>query len=106
MKTSSPRTFSSIFTNVSPSGNGLIVELPSSIPMEAQIALHNGSLDVPLKIFTLFVSDNLKVRRIDGRRKSSADFTIRKPTGKAKEFRRKISGRVAGRIAILPLERS
>ena len=31
--TSSPRTFSSIFTNVSPSGKGLIVDLPSPMPM-------------------------------------------------------------------------
>src|SRR5215510_3981746 len=51
-KTSSPRTFSSILTKVSPSGNALTVHLPRSLPMDLQIALANGGLDVPLKIFT------------------------------------------------------
>src|SRR5215212_3442217 len=50
--TSSPRTFSSIFTNVSPSGKELTVHLPSSVPMDAAIELASGRLDVPLKIFT------------------------------------------------------
>src|SRR5215469_9380503 len=53
MKTSSPRTFSSILTNVSPSGNGLIVHLPGSMPMELQTALVREGLAVPLKIFTI-----------------------------------------------------
>src|SRR6266516_3765051 len=53
--TSSPRTFSSIFTNVSPSGNGLTVDLPSSMPMKAQMASARGWLEVPLKIFTMRV---------------------------------------------------
>jgi hypothetical protein len=51
-KTSSPRTFSSIRINVSPSGNGLIVHLPSSMPMELQMDRARGSLAVPQKIFT------------------------------------------------------
>jgi hypothetical protein len=50
--TSSPRTFSSIFTNVSPSGKGLIVDLPSSIPIEAQMAADKGGLEVPQNTFT------------------------------------------------------
>ena len=50
--TSSPRTFSSILTNVSPSGNGWMVHLPSSMPMDLQMARAKGSLAVPLKIFT------------------------------------------------------
>ena len=44
MNTSSPRTFSSIFTNVSPSGNGLMVHLPSSMPMDLQMAWAKGSI--------------------------------------------------------------
>jgi hypothetical protein len=52
MNTSSPRTFSSIFTKVSPSGNGWTVHLPSSLPMDLQMARARGSFDVPLKIFT------------------------------------------------------
>jgi len=51
-KTSSPRTFSSIFTNVSPSGNGEMVQLPSSMPMYLQMARARGSFDVPEKTFT------------------------------------------------------
>src|ERR1017187_7207624 len=50
--TSSPRTFSSIFTNVSPSGNGLMVDLPSSIPMDLVMDSANGRFELPLKIFT------------------------------------------------------
>src|ERR1039458_3455596 len=46
MKTSSPRTFSSIFTNVSPSGNGLMSHLPSSQPMDLQMARAKGSFAV------------------------------------------------------------
>src|ERR1039458_7802294 len=52
MKISSPRTFSSIFTNVSPSGNGVIVILPSSRPMDLQMARARGSFAVPEKTFT------------------------------------------------------
>jgi hypothetical protein len=52
MYTSSPRTFSSILTNVSPSGNELIVHWASSRPMEATMFLASGKLDVPEKIFT------------------------------------------------------
>ena len=52
-KTSSPRTFSSILTKVSPSGNGLMVDLPRSIPMYAQIASDKGLFEEPLKIFTI-----------------------------------------------------
>src|SRR5688572_29228489 len=51
-KTSSPRTFSSIFTKVSPSGNALTVLLPSSAPMFLAMDSARGRLDVPLKIFT------------------------------------------------------
>ena len=53
MNTSSPRTFSSIFANVSPSGNEVMVHRPSSMPMEAQMALARGGLAVPLNIFTM-----------------------------------------------------
>src|SRR6266403_1366212 len=53
MNTSSPLTFSSILTNVSPSGNDVTEHLPNSIPLYAHIARANGSLEVPLKIFTL-----------------------------------------------------
>ena len=52
MKISSPRTFSSIFTKVSPSGKGVMELLPSSIPMDLQIALARGSLAVPENTFT------------------------------------------------------
>ena len=52
MKMSSPRTFSSIRTNVSPSGNGEMVHWPSSTPMDLQMARARGSFAVPLKIFT------------------------------------------------------
>ncbi len=52
-KTSSPRTFSSIFTNVSPSGNASTVHLPTSMPIDLAIALASGGFDVPVKIFTL-----------------------------------------------------
>ena len=52
MKMSSPRTFSSIFTNVSPSGNGVMVQWPSSTPMDLQMARARDSFAVPLKIFT------------------------------------------------------
>src|ERR1043165_4860858 len=52
MKTSSPRTFSSIFTNVSPSGNADTVHLPSSRLIDWQIASESGRLAMPLKIFT------------------------------------------------------
>ena len=41
-KTSSPRTFSSILTNVSPSGNALTVHLPNSTPTEAAMDLAKG----------------------------------------------------------------
>src|SRR5215212_7258603 len=51
-KTSSPRTFSSILTKVSPSGNGLIVDFPSSVPNDLQIESAKGRLEVPLNIFT------------------------------------------------------
>src|SRR6266850_1044125 len=64
MKTSSPRTFSSIFTNVSPSGNGLIVHFPSSMPIYEQIASDKGWLDVPLKTFTMqVVCSKTKIHR-------------------------------------------
>src|SRR5262249_39765492 len=46
-------TFSSIFTNVSPSGNGLTMHLPNSMSMELQIALLKIGFAVPLKIFTI-----------------------------------------------------
>ncbi len=52
-KTSSPRTFSSILTNVSPSGNELTVHFPNGIPMDSVIRSAKEGLDVPLKIFTL-----------------------------------------------------
>ena len=51
MNTSSPRTFSSIFTNVSPSGNGVIVHLPSSMPMDLQMARARGSIGSAAKNF-------------------------------------------------------
>jgi len=52
-KTSSPRTFSSILTNVSPSGKALTVHFPSSVPMYFAMASANGGLEVPLNIFTI-----------------------------------------------------
>src|SRR5215471_6312863 len=52
--TSSPRTFSSTLTKVSPSGNGLMMHLPRGSPMCLQMALARGSLAVPLKIITGF----------------------------------------------------
>jgi len=52
MKMSSPRTFSSIRTNVSPSGNGVTVILPSSVPMDLQMARARGSFAVPENTFT------------------------------------------------------
>src|SRR2546425_12775100 len=52
-KTSSPRTFSSILTNVSPSGKELTVHLPKSRPIDLAMARARGGLDVPLKIFTI-----------------------------------------------------
>jgi hypothetical protein len=52
-KTSSPRTFSSILTNVSPSGKALTAHFPISMPMYSQIDLAKGGLEVPLNIFTL-----------------------------------------------------
>src|SRR3954447_1067805 len=73
MNISSPRTFSSILTKVSPSGKGLMVDLPISIPIEAQMALDNGSLDVPAKIFTIFVL-SLKKGPPKGGGKSARDF--------------------------------
>ena len=51
-KTSSPRTFSLIFTNVSPSGNALTVQRPSSTPMDVAMARASGRLELPLNIFT------------------------------------------------------
>jgi len=47
------RTFSSIFTNVSPSGKAVTAHLPSSMPMYSQIDLAKGGFEVPLKTFTL-----------------------------------------------------
>ena len=38
---------------VSPSGNGRMLHLPGSRPLEAQIACARGALAVPLKIFTM-----------------------------------------------------
>src|SRR5208282_2280150 len=69
MNTSSPRTFSSTFTNVSPSGNGEMLHLPSSMPMYLQIARARGSLAVPLKTFTsqklfLVKQENRRCRRV------------------------------------------
>src|SRR6202041_1424948 len=55
MKMSSPRTFSSIFTKVSPSGNGVIMHLPSSQPMYLQMARARGSFAVPEKTFTVYL---------------------------------------------------
>lgn len=52
MKISSPRTFSSMRTNVSPSGKGVTVILPSSQPMDLQMARASGSLEVPENTFT------------------------------------------------------
>ncbi len=69
MKTSSPRTFSSIFTNVSPSGNGVMVHLPSSQPMDLQMARAKGSFAVPLKIFTeIYSSVKTKNHPFGGRK--------------------------------------
>src|SRR5277367_3346277 len=64
--TSSPRTFSSIFTNVSPSGNGLMVHLPKVAPMDLQIAWARGWFAVPLKIFTMI---SFGLRRKNRRRR-------------------------------------
>src|SRR2546430_8555564 len=55
-KTSSPRTFSSMFTNVSPSGKELTVHWPRSRPMDLAIARARGGLDVPAKIFPILYS--------------------------------------------------
>src|SRR5437016_2819593 len=51
-KTSSPRTFSSILTKVSPSGKELTVHWPKSRPIDLAMARASGGLDVPVKIFT------------------------------------------------------
>src|SRR3954470_9883921 len=51
-KTSSPRTFSSIFTFVSPSGNASTVHFPTSMPIDVAMDLASGGFDVPAKIFT------------------------------------------------------
>ena len=58
--TSSPRTFSSIFTNVSPSGKAVTAHLPTSMPMYSQIDLAKGGFDVPLKIFTLRLASGFR----------------------------------------------
>ena len=50
-----------------------MVDLPTSMPIEAQMALDNGSLDVPAKIFTIFVL-SLKKGHREGGRKSARDF--------------------------------
>src|ERR1700733_9958496 len=76
-KTSSPRTFSSIFTNVSPSGKGLIVHLPSSAPMDLQMAFARGSFAVPLKIFTS-QDDSGKTKN---RRSRGRDYEMTLTTG-------------------------
>src|ERR1041385_296602 len=52
------------------------------MPIEAQIALHNGSLDVPLKIFTMRIK--LKCSARNHGEKSSADFSTRSFGGKTK----------------------
>src|ERR1043165_6814990 len=68
-KMSSPRTFSSILTNVSPSGNGWTEHLPSSMPMDSQMAFAKGGLAVPQKIFTIVtLSTKTKHRRYGGRK--------------------------------------
>jgi hypothetical protein len=59
-KTSSPRTFSSIFTKVSPSGKELTVDFPSSTPMDAAMERASGRLAVPLKIFTVSMTSFAK----------------------------------------------
>src|ERR1043166_3293818 len=64
--TSSPRTFSSIFTNVSPSGKELTVQAPNSTPMEAQIALARGWLAVPLNILTIEFAQKNKTTSAGG----------------------------------------
>lgn len=51
-KTSVPRTFSSIFTKVSPLGNGFTVDLPREIPMDSQIDWASFGLELPAKTFT------------------------------------------------------
>ena len=54
MKISSPRTFSSTFTKVSPSGKGFTVHLPRGMPTSTAMAVARGLFDVPVKIFTEF----------------------------------------------------
>src|SRR6476620_9395251 len=61
--TSSPRTFSSILTKVSPSGKDAIVHLPKAISIDLAIALANGGFDVPLKIFTTISLNEKSTRR-------------------------------------------
>src|SRR5215472_10791731 len=77
MKTSSPRTFSSIFAKVSPSGKGLIVHLPNSMPMELQIDLLRGGLAVPLKIFTIVTLGSEQKNPPDAGGKSDRESTTR-----------------------------
>ena len=72
--TSSPRTFSSILTNVSPSGNCETSHRPNSMPIDRQMASANGRFELPLKIFTC----QTRPRRKKGRQ-SNARAQQRKP---------------------------
>ena len=47
--------FSSILTNVSPSGKEETVHFPSSVPIDLAIAFAKGIFEVPLKIFTMVI---------------------------------------------------
>ena len=51
-KTSSPRTFSSILTKVSPLGNGRTIDRPSGTPMDSQMDRARTGFELPEKTFT------------------------------------------------------
>jgi len=51
MNTSWPRMFSSIFTNVSPSGKLVTVASPRGIPMLLQMSSARALFELPEKIF-------------------------------------------------------
>ena len=79
MKTSWPRTFSLIFTKVSPSGKLVTAASPRGSPIDLQISSARGRLELPEKIFS---RDSL-IRRIlrtvgPGESSNAAQFSVDK----------------------------
>ena len=65
-KTSRPRMFSLIFTNVSPSGNVLTVASPSGTPMPVQMRCARSRCAEPQKIFISVCERNMGREKRDG----------------------------------------